>query len=131
MWGAIRTKLSEFGTLCAMADARENASQQKKKIRLTQIDEEIDELLTKVAGADNVLMKYLGDRIAELDAARQLLQEELSAETAAGTAGRTKQITDHADKWDDLSFGDKQSVVDTLVRVIRIANGSIEITWRI
>ena len=45
--------------------------------------------------------------------------------------GKVKQITNHVDKWDSMSFEDKQAVVDTLIKVIRIANGNIEITWRI
>ena len=131
MFKAIQTKLSEFKELSAVAE--ENVSQRstEKKIRLTQIDEEINELLSKVAGANNVLMKYINDRIAELDAARQSLQEELLAETVTNTTGKVKQITNHVGKWDSLSFEDKQAVVDTLIKVIRIANGNIEITWRI
>ena len=131
MFKAIQTKLSEFKELSAVAE--ENVSQRstEKKIRLTQIDEEINELLDKVAGANNVLMKYINDKIAELDAARQTLQEELLAETVTDTTGKVKQITNHVGKWDSLSFEDKQAVVDTLIKVIRIANGNIEITWRI
>ena len=137
MWGAIQTKLSEFKELSAVAE--ESVSQRskfllcknEKKIRVTQIDEEINELLDKVAGANNVLMKYINDKIAELDAARQTLQEELLVETVTDTTGKVKQITNHVDKWDSLSFEDKQAVVDTLIKVIRIANGNIEITWRL
>lgn len=131
MFKAIQTKLSEFKELSAVAE--ENVSQRstEKKIRLTQIDEEINELLSKVAGANNVLMKYINDKISELDAARQTLQEELLVETVTDTTGKVKQITNHVDKWDSLSFEDKQAVVDTLIKVIRIANGNIEITWRI
>lgn len=33
-----------------------------KKIRLTQIEEEIDELLSKVSGASGVLMKYIDEK---------------------------------------------------------------------
>ena len=131
MFKAIQTKLSEFKELSAVAEENVSRQSTEKKIRLTQIDEEINELLSKVAGANNVLMKYINDKIAELDAARQALQEELLAETVTDTTGKIKQITNHVDKWDSLSFEDKQAVVDTLIKVIRIANGNIEITWRI
>ena len=90
MFKAIQTKLSEF------------------------------EELSAVAGANNVLMKYINDKISELDAARQTLQEELLAETVTDTTGKVKQITIHVDKWDSLSFEDKQAVVDTLVKIICI-----------
>ena len=131
MFKAIQTKLSEFKELSAVAEENVSRQSTEKKIRLTQIDEEINELLSKVAGANNVLMKYINDKIAELDAVRQTLQEELLAETITDTTGKVKQITNHVDKWDSLSFEDKQAVVDTLIKVIRIANGNIEITWRI
>ena len=131
MFKAIQKKLSEFKELSAVAEENVSRQSTEKKIRLTQIEEEINELLDKVAGANNVLMKYINDKIAELDAARQTLQEELLAETVTDTTGKVKQITNHVEKWDSLSFEDKQAVVDTLIKVIRIANGNIEITWRI
>ena len=135
---AIHKKLTEFERLSVIED--ENAVEQsnEKKIRLTQIDKEIEELFSKVAGANNVLMKYINDKIAELDAARQNLQEELLSKTVIDTADNVKQITDHVERWDSLSLADdsrsfqvRQEVVDTLIKVIRIANGRIEITWRI
>ena len=131
MFKAIQTKLSEFRELSAVAEENVSRQSTEKKIRLTQIDEEINELLAKVAGANSVLMKYINDKIAELDAARQTLQEELLAETVTDATGKVRQITNHVEKWDSLSFEDKQAVVDTLIKVIRIANENIEITWRI
>ena len=38
---------------------------------------------------------------------------------------------DHVKKWQDISFEDKQAVVDALIKVIKVANGNIEITWKI
>lgn len=51
--------------------------------------------------------------------------------TAAGIRKRKKRITNYTEKWNSLSFGDKQTVVDTLIQVIRIANGNMEIIWRV
>ena len=47
------------------------------------------------------------------------------------TEGRIKQITNHVKAWETLSFEDRQAVVDTLIKVIRIADGKMEITWNI
>jgi len=33
--------------------------------------------------------------------------------------------------WETLSFEGRQAVVDTLIKVISIADGNIEITWNI
>ena len=102
-----------------------------KKIRLTQIEEEIEELLSKVPRASGVLMKYIDEKVSELDAERKALQEEIITANVTDTEGRLKQITNHVKTWETLSFEDRQAVVDTLIKVIRIADGNIEITWNI
>ena len=76
-------------------------------------------------------MKYIDEKISELDAERKNLQEEMVTSNVTDTEGRRKQITNHATAWETLSFEDRQAVVDTLIKVIRIADGNIEITWNI
>ncbi len=142
MLGAIKDRLSEFsalneGLISCISDTGEKGIQafpQKhmtKKIRLTQIEEEIEELLSKVSGASGVLMKYIDEKISELDTERKALQEEIVTANVTDTEGRLRQITNHVKAWETLSFEDRQAVVDTLIKVIRIADGNIEITWNI
>lgn len=59
------------------------------------------------------------------------MQEEIVTVNVTDTGGRLKQITNHVKVRETLSFEDKQAVVDTLIKAIRIANGNIEITWLI
>ena len=139
MFGAIRKRLSEFQKLSRISDSDYGENETKtfrqknrtKKIRLTQIGEEIEALLSKVSGAGSVLMKYIDERISELDAERKALQEEIMTANDTDTGGELKQISNHAKTWETLSFGDRQAVVDTLIRVIKIADNNIEITWNI
>ncbi len=102
-----------------------------KKIRLTQIEKEIEELLSKVFGASGILMKYIDEKGSELDTERKTLQEEIATANVIDTEGTLKQITNHVKAWETLSFEDRQAVVDTLIKVIQIADGNIEITWNI
>ena len=134
MLGAIKERLSEFSALkesllSCLSDTGEKQTNMTKKIRLTQIEEEIEELLSKVSGASGVLMKYIDEKVSELDAERKALLEEM--ENVTDTEGRLKQITNHVKAWETFSFEDRQAVVDTLIKVIRIADGNIEITWNI
>ncbi len=137
MLGRVKERLSEFQKLSCVTDTGENgrkAFHQKnmtKKIRLIQIEEEIGELLSKVSGANGVLMKYINEKVSELDTERKALQEEIVTANVTDTEGKLKQITNHVSTWETLSFGDRQAVVDTLIKVIRIADGNIEITWNI
>lgn len=98
---------------------------------LTQIEEEIEVLLSKVSGEIGVLMKYIDEKISELDTERKALQKEIVTANVTDTEGRLKQIINHVKAWETLSFEDRQAVVDTLVKVIHIADGNIEITWNI
>ena len=137
MRGAIKDRLSEFQKLSYIPDTWGKGMQafpqtnMTKKIRLTQIEEEIEKLLSKVSGAGSVLMKYIDEKITELDAERKALQEEIITANVTDTKGKLKQITNHVKTWETLSFEDRQAVVDTLIKIIRIADGNIEITWNI
>ena len=131
MLDAIKERLSEFQKLSCLSETGEEQTNITKKIRLTQIEEEIEELLSKVSGASGVLMKYINEKVSKLDAERKTLQEEIVTANVTDTEGRLKQITNHVKAWEMLSFEDRQAVVDTLIKVIRIADGNIEITWNI
>ena len=136
MLGAIKERLSEFsdlkeGLCSCVTDTGEEQTNILRKIRLTQIEEEIEEFLSKVSGAGSVLIKYIDEKVSELDMERKALQEEIVTASVADTEGRLKQITNHVKAWETLSFEDRQAVVDALIKIIRIADGNVEITWNI
>ena len=82
-------------------------------------------------GAVQCDVSSINDKVSELDTERQTLQEEIVSLTCSKTESKMGQITDHVKKWQDISFEDKQAVVDALIKVIKVANGNIEITWKI
>lgn len=131
MLGAIRKKLSEFKKLTAKQDKKNNPKLNADKIKMSQIDNEIDDLLSKVVGANEILMEYINKKIAELDKQKKELQEDILMLTHSNTADKFNEISNHIDTWDKLSFEDKQAVVDTLIKVIYISDGKIEIIWNI
>ncbi len=85
----------------------------------------------RIDEASGVLMKYIDEKVSELDAERKTLQEEIVTANVTDTEGRLKQITNHVKTWETLSFEDRQAVDDTLIKVIRIADGNIKIIWNI
>lgn len=131
MLNAIRDKLGEFGTLSQKKEKRINPKINRNKIRMSEIDNEVNDLLSKLGGANEVLMQYINERVESLDVERKKLQEE----NISLTCNRDKQnfdvISSHVRDWDNISFGDKQSVVNALIKVIHIADGKIEIKWNI
>ena len=88
-------------------------------------------MLSKVVGANAVLMQYINERVENLDVARKKLQEENISLTCNQDKQNFNTISSHVQEWDNISFEDKQSVVNALIKIIKIADGKIEILWNI
>ena len=131
MLNSIREKLAGFEKLSDAKSSSLDPEITRIKIRLTQTDREIDNLLSKVECADHILMKYINDKVSELDTERQNLQKEMTELICSPADNHIAAITDHVKKWDGISFEDKQAVVDALIKVIKAADGKLEITWKI
>ena len=131
MLNAIRNKLSEFKTLSQKKKKQINPKINKNKIRMSEIENEINDLLSKVVGANAVLMQYLNERVEGLDTERKKLQEENISLTCNQDKQNFDVISSHVQDWDNIGFKDKQSVVNALIKVIHIADGKIEIMWNI
>ena len=131
MQKAIRERLAEFRMLSKPEQGNNSPKINEHKIRLAEIEKEIENLLSKVSGANDVLMEYINQKAAVLDTERKRLQAEILSLSHSLDSGSLNTITDHVAKWDATTFEDKQAVVDALVRVITIADGNIEITWNL
>jgi len=131
MLNAIKEKLAEFKALSIQQEAVISPKLNENKIRLLAIDREIDDMLSKVATANDILMGYINDKVTGLDAERRKLKEEIQTLSCQSDDANTLQITNHAETWENVSFEDRQAVVDALIKVIRIANGEIVIDWKI
>ena len=70
-------------------------------------------------------------KIESLDSERRRLQEKIQSLTYTHEKNDWGTIRNHVEKWDEVSFEDKQSVADTVIKVIHIADGNVEITWKI
>lgn len=128
--GGIKEKLSEFRTLSPKEEGKDKRDAGKERC-LAEIEEEINSLLLKVADANDILMKYINDKIEELEKKKERLKEELVLRRAARKVQNASDIEAPERMWERLSFEDKQSVADILIEVIRIAEGGAEIVWRV
>lgn len=125
----IKEKLSAFNTLdnhvqTASPKAIEN------KIRLAQIDEEINGLVAKVPSANEALMRMINQRVDELDSERRSLSmETVSMNVYSSSSYAT--IFDCVERWDQTTTEERQRVVDVLIDKITIADNAMDITWNI
>lgn len=131
IFNAIKDRLSEFKTLSGKAQNQPNPKINENKIRLSEIENEINEFLSKVTGANEVLMNYINDKIEALDRERKELQAEIISLENYRPRQNIDVVKNHIDAWEQTSFDDKKSVLDAMIKVIHIADGNIEIEWNI
>ena len=129
VFNTIKTKLAEFKTLSDNTKNKVNPKLKEIELKLVKIDNEIDELLAKVSGANAILMDYINKKIEELDKKRKALYQETISITQTVKEDNLNVVYNHINNWDKVSFADKQSIVDILIKVIHINNGEIRITW--
>ncbi len=77
------------------------------------------------------MMNYINDKIEALDRERKELQAEIISLENYRPRQNVEVIKNHIDAWEQISFEDKKSVLDAMIKVIHIADGNIEIQWNI
>ena len=124
----IQRRLGLFDKLCQREEPQLDRKCNEHRIRLAEIEREIEQLLCKVSGANDILLAYINSRVAQLDEERHQLQTE--AERLAHQEGAAV-ICNPAQLWTKAGFAQKQAVADALIEIIKVADGEIEIVWKI
>lgn len=131
MFETIKNKLAEFNVLTNTSKHISDPKINEYKIKISQIDKEIDVLLKKVLNANDILMKYINEHIEKLDEERKQLSEKLISLSSEKPDADMDKITNYISHWDETCLEDKILVVDALIKVMHIADGKIDITWKI
>ena len=127
----MKKQLAKFHYLSDELETIAAPEDNSNKVRIAEIDSEIEDLLSKIAMANNTLMAYINKRIEELDTEKRSLQEKIVQINTNQTSSKMDKITDYIGKWEELSIDDKQRVADILIDRIEIDEDIIEIQWNI
>lgn len=128
----IQDKLKEFSSLQMHEKPESTVQMTKLKVRITQIEKEIDTLVEKILNANKTTMNYINKKIEELDEEKNGLKKEL-ADMAVDMYGKKDvgTINNYLDKWETLDISDKITVVDALIDSVRVTENNIDIIWKI
>ena len=133
IYAAMVKKLRYFKTIkCAENIVKADPKLTELQAELEQVQAEIEALIRGLSGAGSVLISYVNARIEELDAQKQILQEQiakLSLEIISPE--QVREISNHLDTWEDISFEDKRHVADLMISVIYATSESVNIVWKI
>ncbi|MCL2545696.1 MAG: recombinase family protein [Oscillospiraceae bacterium] len=126
---AMRDKLAKFKTLSGNTKNETPPKVRENDIKIAKLDTEIADLLTKVTGANTILMDYINEKVEELDHSRKELQQENISIRQTVKADKLATIYDHVEDWENTSFENKKSALDMLAKAIHISNAEIAISW--
>lgn len=133
----IKEKLS---TISVKAKPEDNNKIQESILRLenkmSEIEAEIEKLVDKMTSVDvdQTVLKYINGKIAKLDMEKMNIAtdiEKLKSDKVNNGEFDCKELIDVMSKWEELSFEDKRSVVEVLIKRILVYPEKIEIEWNV
>lgn len=128
----MQSKLKEFSKLQMHEKPESTIQITKRKVRIDQIEKEIDTLVDKISSASKATMEYINKRIDELEEERVSLKKEIADMSVDMYGGKDiGTLQNYLDKWDSMEIGDKITVVDALIECIMVDRDAIDIIWKI
>lgn len=101
-------------------------------IQKQKIEDEINSLIDKVTNANETTMKYINEKVKQLDEEKCNLENQLediyNDKPKKMEYGR---LTNVMSLWDKLEFNDKRCVVELLIEKILVYPEKLEIEWKI
>lgn len=127
----MRERLTEMSTIKNAVEQTDSPRLIELRLKSQTLSDEISSLMEKVASANTVLMEYINERIMALDAERNAIQSEIRELSTVDVPDDLETIRDYMDRWDELSFDDRRTVVDNLILAINITKEKTQIVWKI
>jgi len=125
-------KINQLKNTSIDTQVEENRNINKIKIQLIELDKQIENLINKIAEANEVTMKYINERLAKLDKEKTALLEELQKLTIENSKVISmNEIFEKVDNWENLSLEEKKEVCSNLINKVYITDDEINIEWKI
>jgi hypothetical protein len=103
----------------------------KINLQILQIDNQIENLINQLAEGSNIAMKYVNERLSELDNKKNTLLEEMKKHTLMNSKNLpTEEILNQADNWNELSIEKKKIICGCFIENVYIKDDDIDINWK-
>jgi len=109
-----------------------DSKQNKAKIRILEIEEQIENLMIQLTKTSALTMTYIDRKIAELDSQKNLLISEIKKEVIVKAKTHSKEeIFDKVDNWQSISLEEKKEVCIFFINKVHIKSAEVKIDWNI
>ena len=109
-----------------------NISENKSKLEILDIEEQIENLMNQLSKASNITMEYINRKIATLDSEKNLLISEMKKIAVIKSKTHSKEeMYRKVDTWISLSLEDKKEVCLFFIEKVFISANKVKIIWNI
>jgi len=132
IYGEMRERMTEWQTLTGNNSEKANPKLTALQVEQARLEGEIETLIGSLIGANPTLLSYANTKVEEMDAQLQTLVSEI-ADLSIKTMSekQAKQISNHLDNWETISFDDRRVTIDSLISKIHATSQSMTVDWKI
>lgn len=133
VYEALCNKITELGKLSSQAVEYDSPRIGELKIKIAQCQKDAENLISKMEMADATLMRYINQKIAEIDEKKKALVRELGSleDQRRSTQMNLHEISNCMAYWEKLSNPDKMTVVDAFIASISASKEGVSIRWKL
>jgi hypothetical protein len=100
-------------------------------MRLIEIESQIENMINQIAEGNDVVIKYINQKINKLDGEKSMLMDEIKKNSISKNVIDHKKIIEVIKNWDGLSIEEKKGVCQEYINKILIKDDSIDIEWKL
>ena len=124
-------KINQLRNISIDTQVEENRNINRVKIQLIELDKQIENLINKIAEANEVTMKYINEKLTTLDKEKSSLIDEMQKLTLENSQNiGLDDLFEKIDNWDNLNLENKKAVCKTLINKVYIKDDEITIDWK-
>lgn len=130
---ALSRKIAELGRLTSQTLSYDSPRISELKIKIAQYQNDAENLISKMEMADATLMRYINQKITEIDEKKEALERELGSleDQKRSTQVDVHEISNCLTCWEKLSNQDKLTVVDAFITSITASKEGVSIQWKL
>ena len=126
---AIKDKAVSLSKMKSKVTKNESNVTNAEKIKIIEIDQQIENLLEQMAKSNAVVTEYINDKITKLHNEKNEILKTISEKNEKPNSN-LEDILHKINNWDTLEFDEKKMVTKELIQKIDLSDDKINIVWK-
>lgn len=111
---------------------KEDINTNNLKLQIIEIDNQIENLLSQMSESNNIVMKYINEKVTNLDNTKNSLLEEMKKKTISNSKNLPiEEMLEKMDKWAEMTLEMKKEACNFFINKVNIKDDEITIDWKL